>query len=105
MSAGWLDSMGGAGQSAERAFGEAKGSGYRDKAVTPSSPLVCPKCGAAASGTRERLKCNACGFSNTVPEKKTKPKLGVVEYPCPQCSQPLTICGDRRGCNGCGYSG
>jgi ribosomal protein S27AE len=104
MSVGWLDSMGGAGQSAERAFGEAKGSGYRDKTVTQSSPLLCPKCGAAASGTRERLKCNACGFIDSVQEK-TRPKLGVVEYPCPQCSQALTICGDRRSCNGCGYSG
>lgn len=92
---------------AERVFGEQRGSGYEPKTIEGAlqSPLTCPKCGAAASGTRERMKCNACGFASTVQEKKTKPVLGKVEYPCPQCSQPLTICGDRRSCNGCGYTG
>ena len=104
MSAGWLDSMGGAGQSAERAFGEAKGSGYPAKTAVSQSPLTCPRCGAACSGTVERKQCRRCGYDSGAPEKKTKPKLGVVEYPCPNCGAPLTILGDRKSCHACNYS-
>jgi exosome complex RNA-binding protein Csl4 len=86
-----------------RIFGVDRGSGYAPKEVVTQSPLVCPKCGKPASGTRERLKCNSCGFADGVQEKAA-PALGVVDNPCGQCGAPLTIVGDRKSCHGCGWS-
>jgi predicted RNA-binding Zn-ribbon protein involved in translation (DUF1610 family) len=102
MSDGWLSDLSAAGTSAgAKVFGREKGSGYPAKTAVSQSPLVCPKCGAACSGTAERKRCSSCGFSSDV-QRKTAPKLGVVENPCPACGAPLTIVGERRRCNACG---
>lgn len=88
----------------DKPFGVERGSGYEPKAIATQSPLVCPRCGKPCAGTAERKQCRSCGYDSGAPEKKTKPKLGVVEYPCPQCGAPLTILGDRKRCHACNYS-
>jgi hypothetical protein len=100
MSDGWLGNLSGGMSAVAKVFGGEKGSGYAPKTDVSRSPLICPTCGAACSGTAERKRCNSCGFSSGA-QDKTAPALGKVENPCPKCGAPLTIIGDVKRCNAC----